>query len=142
MALPEERNSTMSREAMKLALEALEALSRIEPGCYNAAYVAIAAIREALAQPEQEPVAWESLLGAVARGWCYEKNANKTMDVDLAVAIAKEVDALYTTPPHRKPLTDEEAKKIFADEHCNISADLAGILARAIEAAHGIKGEA
>ena len=51
------------------------------------------------AQPEQEPVAWESLLGAVARGWCYEENANKTMDSDLAVAIAKEVQALYTTPP-------------------------------------------
>lgn len=29
-------------------------------------------------------------------------------------------------------LSDEEAKKIFANEHCNISADLAGILARAI----------
>jgi len=45
-----------------------------------------------------EPVAWESVLGAVARGWCYEENANKTMDSELAVAIAKEVHALYTTP--------------------------------------------
>ena len=52
-----------------------------------------------IGKPEQEPVAWESLLGAVARGWCYEENANKTMDSDLAVAIAKEVQALYTTPP-------------------------------------------
>lgn len=32
-------------------------------------------------------------------------------------------------------LTDEEAKKVFESEHCRISADLAGILARAIEAA-------
>jgi len=31
-------------------------------------------------------------------------------------------------------LTDEEAKRVFNDEHCNISADLAGMLARAIEA--------
>jgi len=46
-----------------------------------------------------EPVAWESILGAVARGWCYEENANKTMDSELAVAIAKEVQALYTHPP-------------------------------------------
>jgi hypothetical protein len=30
-------------------------------------------------------------------------------------------------------LTDEEAKRVFNDEHCNISADLAGMLARAIE---------
>lgn len=33
-----------------------------------------------------------------------------------------------------KPLTDEEAQKIFHSEHCNISKELAGILARAIEA--------
>lgn len=32
-------------------------------------------------------------------------------------------------------LTDEEAKRVFNDEHCNISADLAGVLARAIEQA-------
>lgn len=31
-------------------------------------------------------------------------------------------------------LTDSEAQKIFQNEHCNISADLAGILCRAIEA--------
>ena len=42
-----------------------------------------------------EPVAWESLLGAIARGWCYEENANKTMDTELALAIAKEVACLF-----------------------------------------------
>ena len=116
------------KEALKLALEALE-------GFYEYGYDRrecfehITAIKEALAQPErtwkgqidndaffksvesqpeQEPVAWESILGAVARGWCYEENANKTMDSDLAVAIAKEVQSLYTTPPQRKPLTDEQ----------------------------------
>ncbi len=31
-------------------------------------------------------------------------------------------------------LTDEEAKKAFAEHNCEISKDLAGILARAIEA--------
>jgi hypothetical protein len=57
----------------------------------------------------QEPVSWESILGAVARGWCYEENANKTMDTELATAIAKEVHALY---PKREwvGLTDEELK--------------------------------
>lgn len=33
----------------------------------------------------------ELILGAVARGWCHESNEKKTMDVDLAIAIAEEV---------------------------------------------------
>ena len=43
---------------------------------------------------------------------------------------------LYTTPQQRTwvGLTDEEAQKTFARHNCTISADLAGILARAIEA--------
>ena len=44
---------------------------------------------------------------------------------------------LYTTPPQRKPLTDEEIDQICGDVgygYINV--------ARAIEAAHGIKGEA
>ena len=48
---------------------------------------------------------------------------------------------LYTTPPQRKPLTDDEITLIIADcasshQHTDIH------LARAIEQAHGIKGEA
>ena len=34
----------------------------------------------------------EALLGAIARGWCSEKNSHKTMDSDLAVAIFDEVE--------------------------------------------------
>ena len=34
----------------------------------------------------------EELLGAIARGWCSEKNEHKTMDSDLAVAIFDEVE--------------------------------------------------
>lgn len=44
---------------------------------------------------KRKQVEWESLLGAIARGWCYQENAHKTMDSELAVAIAKEVQALY-----------------------------------------------
>ena len=90
-----------------------------------------------MAQLDQEPVAWESLLGAVARGWCYEENANKTMDSDLAVAIAKEVQALYTTPPQRKPLTDEEIY-LATNQIDRNERGWAVKFARAIEAAHGI----
>ena len=88
-------------------------------------------------QEQGEPVAWESVLGAVARGWCYEENANKTMDSELAVAIAKEVHALYTTPQQRKPLTDEQLEEIAAKFYPR-SYGLEAF-ARAIEAAHGIK---
>jgi len=44
---------------------------------------------------------------------------------------------IYTSPPASKPwvsLTDEEAQKTFHEHNCVISPDLAGILARAIEA--------
>jgi hypothetical protein len=96
-------------------------------------------------QPKQEhgePVSWESVLGAVARGWCYEENANKTMDSELAVAIAKEVHALYTTPQQRKPLTDEQIKSIAYD--CNalpeaITDETLIIFARALWVIYGIK---
>ena len=33
----------------------------------------------------------KAILGAVARGWCSEKNEHKEMDVDLANAIVDEV---------------------------------------------------
>ena len=33
----------------------------------------------------------ESIAGAVARGWCSEKNKSKTMDSDLAFAITDEI---------------------------------------------------
>lgn len=34
----------------------------------------------------------KELLGAIARGWCSEKNSHKTMDSDLALAIFDEVE--------------------------------------------------
>ena len=40
----------------------------------------------------QECVNREELLGAIARGWCSEKNQHKTMDSDLALAIFDEVE--------------------------------------------------
>ena len=106
---------------------------------------AITAIKELLAQPvvnqslTTEPVAWESILGAVGRGWCYEENANKTIDSDLAVAIAKEVQALYTTPPHRKPLTCFDTEKLAKQCGVEWTTRIDKLCKLAIEAAHGIK---
>ena len=96
----------MTQEVLKLALEGVEIHSPNSPE-----YIVCAALIEALREHamrevqrlgqeiEQEPVALESLLGAIARGWCHEKNANKEMDSDLAMAIATEVKTLYATPP-------------------------------------------
>ncbi len=96
-------------------------------------------------QPEQELVAWEDVLGAIARGWTHDDNKHKTMDVQLAVAIAKEIQDMVIAPPQRKPLTDEERMNMwhttsFRGNGGQIDWFIEGI--RAAEAAHDIKGEA
>ena len=110
-------------EALKLALEALEDLGMKHfeitgEVLYKETFTAI---KEALAQPEQEPVAWMNDMGT---------------HIDLNVS--GRGTPLYTTPPQRKPLTDEEIILIVAEcasshQHTDIH------FARAIEAAHGIK---
>jgi hypothetical protein len=40
----------------------------------------------------------EEIRGAVARGWCHDKNAHKVMDTDLALAISEEVEKLLYEP--------------------------------------------
>ena len=95
------------------------------PGCIKAQRDEL---RERLAQPEQEPVAW-----------LWELTGEETTDPDRADGMWL---PLYTTPPQRKPLTDEE----ISDLWCKVSntdfvtADT-HVFARAIEAAHGIKVE-
>ena len=136
-------------EALKLALEALEEIADEVFSPYdNKLGGAILAIREALAssvatsdtsekrvdetakqrheaQPEQEPVAWMTSTGALYR----------TEDVDGCFDDTH--IPLYTTPPHRKPLTDEEIER-FYDEYVVEQQNIVAF-ARAIEAAHGIK---
>ena len=142
-------------EALKLALEALKQIDEAMP--FPVAKLAQKAIREALAQPEQEPVATLWQHGET-------KRTRITMPNDITDCDARWFKAadLYTTPPQqqrcycgniyrlgvvhressfcdehpRKPLTDEEIGRVAGD-----SLD-AWSCARAIEAAHGIKGEA
>ena len=131
------------REALKLALDAFGeiAWSNETQWQRDRAKEAITAIKEALAQPEQEPVAWmwrckpycdwpnwSVSLKRPADSGCYgHKQTEGYEDVPL-----------YTTPPQRKPLTDEEMRAVCAETW---SYD-PYVIARAIEAAHGIKGEA
>ena len=88
------------REALKLALEHIE-------GNYTVSDEdAIAAIKEALAQPEQEPVATvTSETGAdIKMSWWHEP----------ALPVGT---PLYTTPPQRTwvGLTEEDKQKAFDD---------------------------
>ena len=52
-----------------------------------------------VAQPEQEPVAWMSDVGSVASA--HEKKMGYVLESAFT-------NPLYTTPPQRKPLTDED----------------------------------
>ena len=73
------------------------------------------------AQPAQEPVAW---LTRDSVDGCWYATAKK---------VGKDDKPLYTTPPQREPLTDEQIEDIAAKTMFPIN------FARAIEAAHGIK---
>jgi len=100
------------RELMQQALEALETCSEDEwynDDDFGMAQVydeekiteAITALRERLAQPEQEPVAWISKHGVVY-----------PLDAKDEVHPINDIQPLYTTPPRREwvGLTDEEIK--------------------------------
>jgi hypothetical protein len=97
-------------EALRLALEALELEFGLHPVGKKMSE-AITAIKEALAQPEQKPVAWISrkeLL--VMRGNAYA--GAKDWRVSLGLEPEEGDVGLYTTPPQRTwvGLTDEEIK--------------------------------
>ena len=89
-------------EALKLALDFIERVNKdgwiladLEPEMY----AAITAIKEALAQPEQEPVAWFSTL---PDGKLSIKIVGKPTDGNW--------EPLYTTPPQR---TEQEREAHF-----------------------------
>ena len=165
----------MSTEAMKLALEALKMVDCddndrdfLSSSQCCQLDEAITALREALAQPQQEPVGevsghdWST--GILYRdlepgaplytspqpaqpqqepvAWA---NPNDLQNFDMKVrtnAGPLHTVPLYTYPLARKPLTDEQIINLF-NEACREK--FSGIerfryFARAIEAAHGIKG--
>jgi hypothetical protein len=73
---------------------------------------------------EQEPVAWLSTDSIGERHLCFDK----PLDNDP-------VQPLYTSPPQRKPLTDEQIEQLEQDTCAMEFPETV----RAIEAAHGIK---
>ena len=147
-------------EALKMTLEALEGIRRYGLDTLSGridgpddrewqragvnemtkqARLAITAIKEhkdAYAQPEQEPVAWGVFEGNLHDMFFSPSEAQEMADLKGTHA---EVRPLYTTPPQRKPLTDEEMKKIWYAMQNIVGWYSFQEIARAIEAAHGIK---
>ena len=104
--------------------------------------VAEKAIKEALAQ-EQEPVAWmfqheeTGRMNYVSNDGIHDPTTFLGMNPRYAL-----VCPLYTTPPQRKTLTDEEIKEIFLRELGDMAVRIPPgwrKVVSAIEAAHGIK---
>ena len=118
---------------------------------YDIMYLAqaVGELLETLPQPEQEPVAWsywQSCLnddGTQTAPWVHRLSKFKPSES----VINKDITPLYTTPPQRKPLTFEQVEDcfpegaIFAEDDgwLRVSAQTLHDIARAIEAAHGIK---
>lgn len=140
-------------EALTLALEALE----VANSCVDGYYIpkgktqlpeveeAITAIREALAQPEQEPVAWADVdLDGMAEAFyrVIEAHATKdspfynpvNSDAMMALRVLRGLISAMKqyTPPQRKPLTEEEIDALALDDDGLPNSHLE--FARAIEA--------
>jgi hypothetical protein len=108
------------RQALELALESLLHAYH-EDEAHPKTLEAITAIKEALAQPEQEPVALQ-----------YPQK-------DIDWQREQQIKAQASIPPQRKPLSDEEMKKIWYAMQNIMGWYSFQEIARAIEAAHGIK---
>jgi hypothetical protein len=132
----------MNIEVLKLALDALEIYGAQAPAVRET----IAVLRQAIERAQkQEPVAWGMMNddGVIYDCICPEEHDRHQGEYTTP---------LYTSPPQRpaavgedirKPLTDEEIEQcFFASEQGQDGAAFRKAFARAIEADHGIKGEA
>ncbi len=125
---------TKEREAIRMALEALEledmACRYEKDPTPEHITKSITAIREVLAQPEQEPFGY----------FRYDLR----LDAWVQNRAGLTGTPFYTTPqpavPERKPMTDEEIRKLTGNAG-TLMQDYAIKVARAVEAAHGITGE-
>ena len=102
------------REALKLALEALETLTEGHSlGGKKLGVEAITAIKEALAQPEQEPVA--HMYPCDLKEFKSKEMCAYAYSIEYVSASKGETIPLYTTPPQRTwvGLTDEEMFKTW-----------------------------
>ena len=156
-------------EALKLALSALDEVRQetfrlMRDGqtlhAEKKVWEAIYTIKKVLAQPKQEPVAWEQFHEHMAGpfykappqpekepvAWgVFECNLHDMFFTEAeAVEMAQlkgnhaEVKPLYAYPPQSKPLTDEDVERIVREARVG-EHGIGYTIARAIEAAHDIK---
>ena len=93
---------------------------------------ALDVLRDALVEPEQEPVAW-MVYTLDGKSVCVTDNPADFTDQHKALP-------LYTAPPQRKPLTDVAIGDIYVQWDATPGVSHADF-ARAIEQAHGIVEE-
>ena len=128
------------REVMQMALEALEMTYSVATNQWQA----ITALRARLKQPEQKQhQPWcDSVTKLLMSNPPQIPPCNCKQEL-LPNEPPADGTKLYTTPPQRKPLTDEEIAAIVrvAAKGSAIKRDgsTSQRIARAIEAAHGIK---
>jgi hypothetical protein len=125
------------RDLMQQALEALETADEV--GFWELQKTVVSALRERLAQPEQEPHHW--IVPDFGFLFPSQDAAKRYLENIDSKAIPT---ACYTTPPQRKPLTDEQATKIVqgvteTSPRPIGAVELGLLVLRAIEAAHNIK---
>ena len=126
-------------EALKLALEALgNTWTEPKSEQYKIEKKAITAIKEALTQPEQEPLEYWNAV----EGWVKIDEVRQHFDSVGCGTIYKTAgegrEPLYTTPLQRKPLTDEQIIEIYTKWESTKGTSWADLM-RDVEAAHGIK---
>jgi hypothetical protein len=106
---------------------------------------AITAIKAAL-EAKDEPVAW--LYPDDLKRFETSETFAQAYSIEVVSPTHGETVPLYTTPPQRKPLTRQQINQMMADAGWQNSAirqadlDKVEKFAKALEAAHGIKGEA
>ena len=113
------------KETQRLGQEIEQEPVRLQ--CVTCGTVYADGVPPQVTQPEQEPVAWQWLGSAHFR-----KKLPKNADITAW-------NPLYASPPQRKPLTDEQIDEL---SHTMVKGNKsANWLCRAIEAAHGVKGD-
>jgi hypothetical protein len=139
---------------MQRALEALDAITDDVDGTglntkpsFDASLDAITALRAALAEPEYPQGQASTDVGvpvyvvkkAEPVAWIYSQGTAKVASLNHVPGVR--ATPLYTAPPQRKPLTDDEIKAVIQsiDPGEQYLPKALRQFARAIEAAHGIK---
>lgn len=135
--------------------QVLEVLQNVYLGQRNEAhYEAITALRQALEQPADEPVAWEgwkeaaiawTVCASVHQQWAKGKDAfytTRQSDFNKHADHARTMCDTRPQPPKRKPLTHEQRLDLHVSFEPHKSKwNAQSILIDMVEAAHGITGE-